>query len=194
MYGISPLPKWWIIFWHEPVWVRESGPRLNIKPALSGMGIPMLKTRRSRDMTIFINIFKMTIFINIFNIGIPVLVKPHLYIGDPRHTRWCLGPCFNIKTVFPCLGYPYGRETVFPGPSYLYNGEPYTSKTAYLYWFFVSHILTPLVPCFTHFDTYSTYYAKMFPMALTCSVVVVVVAAVVVLKLPKRVNSFDHGF
>ena len=46
------------------------GPRLNIKTIFSGMGIPMLKIRRSVDRLIF-------------NIGMPILVRQHLYIEMP---------------------------------------------------------------------------------------------------------------
>ena len=43
------------------------GPRLNIKTVFPRYGIPMLKIRRSRDRLIF-------------NMGIPILVRRHLYI------------------------------------------------------------------------------------------------------------------
>ena len=42
------------------------GPRLNIKTVYPGIGIPMLKIRRSRDRLIF-------------NMGIPIPVRRHLY-------------------------------------------------------------------------------------------------------------------
>ena len=44
------------------------GSRLNIKPYFPGMGIPMLKIRRSRDRLIF-------------NMRIPILVRRHYYIA-----------------------------------------------------------------------------------------------------------------
>ena len=44
----------------------QPGPRLNIKTVFPCMGISMLKIRRSRDRLIF-------------NIGIPILVRRHLY-------------------------------------------------------------------------------------------------------------------
>ena len=47
-------------------WGSTSGPRLNIRPSFPGMGIPMLKIRRSRDRLIF-------------NTWIPKLIR-HLYI------------------------------------------------------------------------------------------------------------------
>ena len=49
------------------VLIMISGPRLNITMSFSGMGIPMLKIRRSRNRLIF-------------NVGIPILVRRHLYI------------------------------------------------------------------------------------------------------------------
>ena len=44
------------------------GPRINIETVFPGMGFPMLKIRRSRNRLIF-------------NMGIPMLVRRHLYIG-----------------------------------------------------------------------------------------------------------------
>ena len=46
---------------------KPPGPRLNIKTVFPSMGIPTLKIRWSRDRLIF-------------NIGIPILVRRHLYI------------------------------------------------------------------------------------------------------------------
>ena len=46
---------------------RRPGPSLNIKTVFPGYGIPMLKIRRSQDRLIF-------------NMGIPILVRRHLYI------------------------------------------------------------------------------------------------------------------
>ena len=45
---------------------KTPGPRLNIKTVSPGMGIPMLQIRRSWDRLIF-------------NMGIPILVRRHLY-------------------------------------------------------------------------------------------------------------------
>ena len=45
----------------------NTGPRLNIKTVFPGMGIPMLKIRRSQDRLIF-------------NMGVPILVRQHLYV------------------------------------------------------------------------------------------------------------------
>ena len=55
--------------WHRSVAVKFklAGPRLNIKTIFPGMGIPMFKIRWSRDHLIF-------------NMGIPILVRRHLYI------------------------------------------------------------------------------------------------------------------
>ena len=50
--------------------VRLSGPCLNIKTIFPGMGIPMLKIRQSWDRLIF-------------NMGIPILVRWHLYLTRP---------------------------------------------------------------------------------------------------------------
>ena len=55
---------------HVPICLKsmsESGPRLNIKPVFPGMGIPMLKIRRSQDRLIF-------------NMGIFILIRRHIYI------------------------------------------------------------------------------------------------------------------
>ena len=46
---------------------QEPGPYFNINTVLPGMGIPMLKIRQSQDHFIF-------------NMGIPILVRQHLYI------------------------------------------------------------------------------------------------------------------
>ena len=53
---------------------KEPGPRRNIKTVFPGMEIPMLKIRRSRDRLIF-------------NMGIPILVRQHLYIEAAPGTR-----------------------------------------------------------------------------------------------------------
>ena len=50
------------------------GSRLNIKTVFPGMGIPMLKITRSRDRPIF-------------NMGIPLLVRRHLYIETVPRSR-----------------------------------------------------------------------------------------------------------
>ena len=56
------------------IFMRAPGPRLNIKPSFPGMGILMLKIRRSRYRLIF-------------NMGIPILVR-HLFIDTaPRRVR-----------------------------------------------------------------------------------------------------------
>ena len=65
----------------------EPGPRLNIKTVFLCIGISMIKIRRSWDRLIFI-------------MGIPILVRWHLYIGSPllsvrismsrRWDIWCL--------------------------------------------------------------------------------------------------------
>ena len=59
-YSIRNLGHHWLL----------SGPCLNIKTVFPGMGIPMLKIRRLRDRLIF-------------NMGIPILVRWHLYIETP---------------------------------------------------------------------------------------------------------------
>ena len=66
----------WKIQW------RLSGPCFNINTVFPGMGIPMVKKRRSRDRLIFI-------------MGIFILVRPHLYIGT--------GPGWN---------FPFRRQRV----------------------------------------------------------------------------------
>ena len=80
-------------------WGIHSGPRLNIKTVFPGMEILMLKTRWSRDRLIF-------------NMGIPILVRWHLYIVtapwslslkcslDPgvseKHLCWFIKTCFSF--------------------------------------------------------------------------------------------------
>ena len=55
--------------------VTSPGPRLNIKMVFAGTRISMLKIRRSRDRLIF-------------NMGIPILVRRHIYIETaPRSQR-----------------------------------------------------------------------------------------------------------
>ena len=63
------------------------GPCLNIKTGFPGMGIPMLKIRWSLDRLIF-------------NMGIPILVRQHLYFE--------MAPWFNlsIRGFFPYIGIP----------------------------------------------------------------------------------------
>ena len=56
---------------------KDLGPVSIIRPSFPGMGIPMLKIIRSRDRLIF-------------NMGIPILVRRHLYIET--------APCFLIGT------------------------------------------------------------------------------------------------
>ena len=60
---------------HNRMAARDLDPVSISRPSLPGIGIPMLKIRRSRDRLIF-------------NIGIPILVRRHLYIetapGDVR--------------------------------------------------------------------------------------------------------------
>ena len=58
---------WW------PSGVRSQGPLSIWRLSFPGMGIPMLKVRRSRDRLIF-------------NIGIPILVRRHLYIETAPRT------------------------------------------------------------------------------------------------------------
>ena len=56
---------------------KDQGPISIWSPSFPGMGIPMLKIRRSQDRLIF-------------NIGIPILVR-HLYIETPPRWSWqCL--------------------------------------------------------------------------------------------------------
>ena len=49
------------------IFFPQPGPYLNVRPSFPGMGIPMLKIRRSQDRLIF-------------NMGLPILVRRHLYI------------------------------------------------------------------------------------------------------------------
>ena len=54
---------------------ETSRARFNIKTVFLGMGIPMLKIRRSQDHLIF-------------NMGMPILVRQHLYIEMAPRTQW----------------------------------------------------------------------------------------------------------
>ena len=67
------------------------GPSLNIKIVFSRYGIPMLKIRRSRDRLIF-------------NMGIHILIRPHLYIET--------APCqtFILRTF--CLNFENNLFTI----------------------------------------------------------------------------------
>ena len=55
-----------------PIMQEPPGPRLNIKTVFIRFGIHMLKIRRSRDRLIL-------------NMGIPILVRLHIYIETPPH-------------------------------------------------------------------------------------------------------------
>ena len=68
----------------------------------------MLKIRRSRDRLIF-------------NMGIPILVRRHLYSEmAPR-------PSFNMKSVIRCRNYHYNDKIkMVMRPSYLCNENPFT--------------------------------------------------------------------
>ena len=103
---------------------RPSGPHLNIKTVFPGMGIPMLKIRRSRDRIIF-------------NMAIPILVRQHLYIDmAPRSfyllMAWvgCAGPWFSMK-MFYKYRKSHGRDKLILQPSCLHNGIFDTSEAAH---------------------------------------------------------------
>ena len=69
-----------------PLW-RKWGTHLNVKTVTRGMGIPMLKIRRSRDRLIF-------------NLGIHMLVRRYLCIETaPRKHECCKKACeqFNVQ-------------------------------------------------------------------------------------------------
>ena len=68
---------WESLHWYNGMSVlnKGPGPRLKIKTVFPGMGIPMLKIRRSRDI--------------IFNMGIPILVRQHLYIETVPWLLFC---------------------------------------------------------------------------------------------------------
>ena len=71
----------------------EPGPHLNIKTVFPRYGIPMLKIRWSRDRLIF-------------NMGIPILVRRHLYIETPpalRSSKFHTNVVWNLsrKTTSP---------------------------------------------------------------------------------------------
>ena len=71
---IHHLKQWWPSSLRHYV---SPGPRLNIKTIFPGMGIPMLKIRRSRDRLIF-------------NMGIPILVRWHLHIETAPWPQWII--------------------------------------------------------------------------------------------------------
>ena len=54
---------------------KDQGPVSIWRPSFPGMGIPMLKIRRSQDRLIF-------------NMGIPILVRLHLYIETAPRQSW----------------------------------------------------------------------------------------------------------
>ena len=77
-YGILELGHHWFRQWltiiHATTWFNAElssiwlpGPRLNIKMVFPGMGMSMIKIRQSWDSLIFV-------------MGIPILVRTHLYI------------------------------------------------------------------------------------------------------------------
>ena len=79
----SPIPTMiliGVVSQDSYAWMRDPGPRLNIKTIFPGMGIPMLKIRRSQDRLIF-------------KMGIPILVRRYLYIEKTE-------PCFNRNAVY----------------------------------------------------------------------------------------------
>ena len=78
---------------------KLTGPSLNIKPVFPGMGIPMLKIRRSQDRLIF-------------NMWIPILVRRYLYIkmvpsSIPSQVKYCsnwpIGLLFTQNLSSICL-------------------------------------------------------------------------------------------
>ena len=92
-----------------------SGPCLIIKKVFPGMGIPMLKIRQPQDHLIS-------------NMGIPILVRWHLYIEMPP------GAWFNVKmTSYQYRKSHCGDKTILR-PSYLHNGISYTGKMTSLQW------------------------------------------------------------
>ena len=82
-----------------PIWQHSStpGPSLNIKTIFPGMGIPMLKIRRSRDRLIF-------------NMVIPTPVRWHLYI-EMAPSPWTNVVCWTAPTLWKHELYPWAKST-----------------------------------------------------------------------------------
>ena len=83
-----------LVRWHLYIEITPAGPCLNIKTVLPGMGIPMLKIKRSRDRLIF-------------NMGMPILVRRHLYIETApgswnpsfSRARTCISYIINVMVA-----------------------------------------------------------------------------------------------
>ena len=87
------------------------GPHLNIKTVFPGMGIPMLKIRRSRDRLIF-------------NIRLLILIRRHLCIDTtrwstilPPRDRWGISAnryyISGISVYFPCVNFMRQRSILW---------------------------------------------------------------------------------
>ena len=79
------------------VWSSGKSSANNQNPVFPGMGIPMLKIRWSRDRLIF-------------NMGIPILVRQHLYIETSHGLS-------NISI----RGYDYTTNPMYPVPSLMHR-------------------------------------------------------------------------
>ena len=101
--------------WWPPPAAAGITPRLNIKTVL----------RRYEDSHVKDKTVARPSYLYM---GIPILVRQHLYIEMPP------GPWFNIKMSYQCRKSHCGDKTVV-GSSYLHNGISYTGKMASLYWF-----------------------------------------------------------
>ena len=104
------------------------------RPSFSGMGIPMLKIRRSRHRLIF-------------NMGIPILVRWHLYSETaPRgsNTRVNLGwyPVDNALSIFP-----FRMKANMDLPIWMWRDYQWAKVLWYEYGKQISELLQPKWQC-----------------------------------------------
>ena len=100
------------------------------RPSFPGMGIPVLKIRRSRDRLIF-------------NMGIPILVRRQLYIET---APWSLpGPWLNIKMPSYQYRKSHCGDKTAVRSSYFHNGISYTGKMTSLYWIRALEVRTQFI-------------------------------------------------
>ena len=100
------------------------------KDRLSRYGISMLKIRRLRDCLIF-------------NMGVPILVRWHLYIETPTNTP-PPGPDSIYRCHLTSKGKSHCGDKTVAISSYLNNGISYTGKMASLYWTYLLYAKTHL--------------------------------------------------
>ena len=106
--AILPQPQCVNSLWHSD---STSQPR----SGSPGMGFPMLKIRWSRDCLIV-------------NMGIPVLVRQHLYIETVPRILFQYKDHLSRYREFPY------KDKMVVRPSYLYNGNSTAATRSSLYW------------------------------------------------------------